>query len=98
MSKLECKHQQLSRSCQLCDYEKEIDDLKLQLASVERDALRYQWFKENATLKLDVEGNEEICLVREWYEFPRLLAYSDCCGNIPLDEAVDFKIENAKSS
>lgn len=62
-----------------------------------RDAERYAWLKENCGERLTRRSLlNEFSEHKTEYIFPSLIAWADFCGQITLDEAIDFKIEAAK--
>lgn len=64
---------------------------------IERDAARYRWIKANVTEKL-TEGSLRCNDLmfgehKTQYVLPTLISWADFCGQITLDEAIDYKLE-----
>jgi hypothetical protein len=66
---------------------------------LEADAARYQWLKRNVGEALTENSmKNEFSEHKMRYVFPTLISWADFCGPITLDEAIDFKIEQALSA
>lgn len=63
-----------------------------ELTQDQLDARRYRWLKENVEEKLTEDSlktqySEHKCQ----FVFPKLISWTDFCGEITLDEAIDIK-------
>jgi hypothetical protein len=66
---------------------------------LEADAARYQWLKAHIGERpTSLSGRNEFSEHKTEYVFPTLISWVDFCGPITLDEAIDFKIEQALSA
>jgi hypothetical protein len=69
------------------------------IGELEADAARYQWLKRNVGEALTENSmKNEFSEHKMRYVFPTLISWADFCGPITLDEAIDFKIEQALSA
>jgi hypothetical protein len=61
----------------------------------EKDAKRYRWIRDNITERptdaTTYDGTED----KTQYVLPLLISWADFCGSITLDEAIDFKLQEA---
>lgn len=62
------------------------------------DAARYRWLRSTVTERLtdaSLNGDPEHSEHKTEYVFPKLIAWTDFCGSISLDEAIDAAITAA---
>ena len=71
----------------------EIDQLRQQNKDLYLDAKRYQWIKHNISEEV-YQRPDEYVGVKTKYVLPFLMAYAEFCGQISLDQAIDFKLED----
>lgn len=62
--------------------------------ALELDAKRYRWLRDHATERMtDKSSPHETALEHKTeYVFPKLIAWADFCGPIPMDMAIDAAI------
>jgi len=73
----------------------ELEDLRSQVELLRADATRYDWIRKH--IKEEVyQRPDEYVGVKTKYVLPLLMAYAEFCGQISLDQAIDFKIEESR--